>query len=115
MDLTGQAKDVKQKLEMAHLVNAQLNFQLVGAGFMEAQAQVQGPRTKEGLKRLADSKTIHGRFTKSERAKAKSRAEQGRLIRRELKELEAWFIDHGHLKKNWRKDLDIFFQTTSLR
>ena len=23
-----------------------------------------GPRTKEGLKRLADSKTIHGRFTK---------------------------------------------------
>jgi hypothetical protein len=42
LDLTGQVKDVMQKLEMAHLVNAQLNFQLVGAGFMEAQAQVQG-------------------------------------------------------------------------
>ena len=63
-----------------------------------------GPRTKEGLKRLADSKTIHERFTKIEREKAKARAEQGRIIRSELKELEAWFIDHGHLKKNWRKD-----------
>ena len=74
-----------------------------------------GPRTKDGLKRLVASKTKHGRFTKSERAKAKARAEQGRIIRRELKELETWFIDHGHLKKDWRKDLDIFFQKTSLR
>ena len=57
-----------------------------------------GPRTEEGLKRLADSKTKHGRFTKSERAKA--RAEQGRIIRRELKELEAWFMDvFGALEK----------------
>ena len=63
-----------------------------------------GPRTKDGLKRLADSKTIHGRFTKIKRAKAKARAEEGRIIRRELKELETWFIDHGYLKKNWRKD-----------
>ena len=63
-----------------------------------------GPRTKEGLKRLADSKTKHGRFTKIEREKVKARAEQGRIIRRELKELEAWFLDHGHLEKNWRKD-----------
>ena len=52
-----------------------------------------GPRTEEGLKRLVGSKTKHGRFTKSERAKAKARAEQGRIIRRELKELEAWFTD----------------------
>ena len=59
-----------------------------------------GPRTKEGLKRLAVSKTKHGRFTKSERAKAKARAEQGRIIRRELKELEAWFTDvFGALEK----------------
>ena len=60
-----------------------------------------GPRTEEGLKRLADSKTKHGRFTKIEREKASARAEQGRIIRRELKELERWFIDHGHLKRNW--------------
>ena len=48
--------------------------------------------------------TKHGRFTKLEREKAKARAEQGRIIRRELKELETWFIDNGHLKKDWRKD-----------
>ena len=69
-----------------------------------------GPRTEDGLKRLADSKTIHGRFTKLERAKAKARAEQGRIIRRELKELETWFVDHGHSKKNWRKDWDDFLK-----
>ena len=63
-----------------------------------------GPRTEEGLKRLAVSKTKHGCFKKIERAKAKARAEQGRIIRSELKELETWFVDHGHLKKNWRKD-----------
>ena len=63
-----------------------------------------GPRTEEGLKRLAVSKTKHGCFTKIERAKAKARAEQGRIIRSELKELETWFVDHGHLEKNWRKD-----------
>ena len=63
-----------------------------------------GPRTEEGLKRLAVSRTKHGCFTKIERAKAKARAEQGRIIRSELKELETWFVNHGHLEKNWRKD-----------
>ena len=66
-----------------------------------------GPKTKEGLKRLAESKTKHGRYTKIEREKAKARAERGRIIRSELRELEAWFIDHGYLKKDWRKDWDI--------
>ena len=69
-----------------------------------------GPRTEDGLKRLAASKTKHGRFTKLEREKAKVRAEQGRIIRRELKEIETWFVDHGHLKKNWRKDWDDFLK-----
>ncbi len=41
------------------------------------------PRTKDGIKRLTDSKTKHGRFTKIEREKAKIRAKQRRLIRRE--------------------------------
>ena len=65
-----------------------------------------GPRTEEGLKRLADSKTKHGRFSKIEREKAKVRVEQGRIIRYELKVLEKWFIDHGHLDKNRRKYWD---------
>ena len=63
-----------------------------------------GPRTKDGLKRLVESKIKHGRFTKSEREKVKQIAEKRRKIQNELKELESWFVDYGHLEKNWRKD-----------
>jgi len=28
-------------------------------------------------------------------------------MRGELKELESWFVDHGHLSKNWRKDWEL--------
>ena len=34
------------------------------------------------------------------------KAEQGRQMRGELKELEAWFVDHGHLEKNWRANVE---------
>ena len=64
-----------------------------------------GPRTEAGLVRLAKSKTIHGCFTKAEREKAKHRAEVGRQVMRELKEIEQWALDHGHLNKDWRKYL----------
>ena len=66
-----------------------------------------GPRTKDGLARLTEARTKNGRFTKEKRAEAKHRAEQGRQMRGELKELEAWFVDHGHLDKNWRKDWEL--------
>ena len=66
-----------------------------------------GPRTKDGLARLTEARTKHGRFTKAKRAEAKHRAEQGRQMRGKLKELEAWFVDHGHLDKNWRKDWEL--------
>ena len=54
----------------------------------------------EGLARLADQRP----FTAYplERAKARHRAEVGRQIMRELKEIEQWALDHGHLDKNWR-------------
>ena len=61
-----------------------------------------GPRTEEGVDRLAASKITHGRTAKAERAKAKQRAEIGRQVMRELKEIEAWALDHGHLAKDWR-------------
>jgi len=61
-----------------------------------------GPSTEEGIARLVASKSTHGRTTKAERAKAKHRAEVGRQIRRELKEIEQWAVDHGHLAKDWR-------------
>ena len=66
-----------------------------------------GPRTKDGLARLTAARTKHGRFTKTKRAEARRRAEQGRQMRAELKELEAWFVDHGHLDRNWRKDWEL--------
>jgi len=62
-----------------------------------------GPSTEEGLARLVASKTTHGRTTKAERAKAKHRAEVGRQVRRELKEIEQWALDRGHLTKDWRR------------
>ena len=66
-----------------------------------------GPRTAEGLARLIASKIKHGRFTKEKRAEATLRAEQGREMRAELLELETWFVAHGHLDKNWRKDWEL--------
>ena len=66
-----------------------------------------GPRTKDGLARLTEARTKHGKFTKEKRAEARRFAEQGRQMRGELKELEAWFVDHGHLAKDWRKDWEL--------
>lgn len=61
-----------------------------------------GPKTAEGVARLAASKTTHGRTTQVERAKAKHRAEVGREVMRAVKEIEAWALDHGHLAEDWR-------------
>ena len=61
-----------------------------------------GPKTDDGLARLTAARTTHGKYTKEKRAAAKRFAEQGRQMRAELAELEAWFVDHGHLDKNWR-------------
>ena len=61
-----------------------------------------GPRTEEGLARLTTARTTHGRYSKHKRAVAKQRAVVGRQLRAELRELESWFIDHGHLDRNWK-------------
>ena len=45
---------------------------------------------------------IRDRFTREKRAEARRFAEEGRQMRGELKELEAWFVDHEHLSKDWR-------------
>jgi len=66
-----------------------------------------GPRTKDGLKRLKEARTTHGKFTKAKRIEAKHRAEVGRKVRAELKEIEAWFVERGHLTKDWRKDWEL--------
>ena len=63
-----------------------------------------GPRTEDGLARLVASKTTHGRTTAAERAKARHRSKVGREVMRELKDIEQWALDHGHLAKNWRDE-----------
>jgi hypothetical protein len=61
-----------------------------------------GPRTAEGIARLAASKATHGRTTAAERAKARHRSKVGRQINAELKEIEQWALGRGHLAKDWR-------------
>lgn len=61
-----------------------------------------GPKTEQGLARLTASKITHGQTTAANRAKAKHRAEVGRQVRAELKAIEKWALDQGHLTKDWR-------------
>ena len=89
----------------ARLASAPLDSLWAAVSSMEAR--VTGPRTKDGLARLTEARTKHGKFTKEKRAEARRFAEQGRQMRGELKELEAWFVDHGHLAKDWRKDWEL--------
>ena len=62
-----------------------------------------GPKTEAGLARLAASKTTHGNCTAAKRVEAKRKAQVGREVRAELREIEQWALDHGHLSKDWRE------------
>ena len=68
MDLIGQVKGPRLEPEEASYANVLPNYQQAVADFMVGTST--GPRTKDGLKRLVESKTKHGRFTKTEREKA---------------------------------------------
>ena len=61
-----------------------------------------GPKTEAGLERLIASKTTHGHYTAAKRAEAKRSAQIGREVRAELRDIEQWALDHGHLSKKWR-------------
>ncbi len=104
MALIGLVRDVEQRPEEACRAKRPLSGLWGAVGSMVAQ--VTGPRTKGGLARLVASKTTHGLYTKEKRAAARRFAEQGRQMRAELQELEAWFVDHGHLDKDWRAWFD---------
>ena len=62
-----------------------------------------GPRTEEGRARIAAAQTTHGRLTKEARAEAKRRAQVGREIRAELRDIEREAIAGGLLAKDWRE------------
>ncbi len=63
-----------------------------------------GPRTQAGRDKIAALHTTHGRLTKEKRETAKRRAEIGRKVRAEIKQIEASLIEKGVLERNWRKD-----------
>ena len=61
-----------------------------------------GPKSQAGRDKIAALHTKHGKLTKAERAKAKQRAEIGRQVRAELKQIEQWAVGYGHLAQDWR-------------
>jgi hypothetical protein len=65
-----------------------------------------GPRTPEGRARIEAAQTVHGKQTKEARAAAKRRAQIGREIRAELREIEKELVAGGVLAKGWRDQFD---------
>jgi hypothetical protein len=61
-----------------------------------------GPRTAEGRARIAAAQLKHGRLTIQKRAAARRRAQIGRAIRKELREIERELVAGGLLAKDWR-------------
>ena len=62
-----------------------------------------GPRTQAGRDTIAALHTTHGRLTKEKREAARKRAEVGRKVRAEVKQIEASLIEQGVLERNWRQ------------
>ena len=63
-----------------------------------------GPRTQAGRDKIAALHTTHGKLTKEKRQEAEKRAEIGRKVRAEIKQIEASLIEQGLLCRSWRKD-----------
>jgi hypothetical protein len=61
-----------------------------------------GPRTEAGRARIAAAQLKHGRLTKERRAEAKRRAQVGREIRAELKDIAARAVAYGWLPVDWK-------------
>ena len=61
-----------------------------------------GPRTAAGRARIAAAQTTHGKLTQEKRAEAKRRAEIGREIRVELKDIAARAVAYGWLDPDWK-------------
>jgi hypothetical protein len=61
-----------------------------------------GAKTAAGRARLSVLHLKHGRSTTEAKAEAKRRAQVGREIREELRDIERDAIAAGSLAKNWR-------------
>lgn len=65
-----------------------------------------GAKTPEGLAKLRALHWKHGRATTAAKAAAKQRAQVGREIRAELRDIEREAIAYGFLAKGWRDQLE---------
>ena len=65
-----------------------------------------GAKTPEGRARLSAVHWKHGRSTTKAKAEAKRRAQIGREVRAELREIERELVAGGLLAKDWRDQFD---------
>ena len=63
-----------------------------------------GPKSQAGRDKIAALHTKHGKLTKAKRQEAKKRAEVGRKVRAEIKEIETSLIEQGLLCRSWRQN-----------
>ena len=63
-----------------------------------------GPRTQAGRAKIAALHTKHGQLTKEKRETARQRAELGREVRAQVKQIEASLIEQGLLCRSWRQN-----------
>ena len=63
-----------------------------------------GAKTQSGRDKLAQLHLKHGKLTKQKRQEAQKRAEVGRNVRAEIKEIEKNLIEQGVLERNWRQN-----------
>ena len=63
-----------------------------------------GAHTKDRRVKLKQLHLKHGKCTKEKQLAVKQRAETGRKLRAEIKQIEARLLEQGMLESNWRKD-----------
>ena len=66
-----------------------------------------GAKTQSGRDKLAQLRLKHGKLTKQKRQEAEKRAEIGRKVRAEIKQIEKRLIQSGILNRDWRKDWEL--------
>ena len=62
-----------------------------------------GPRSEEGRKLISQANLRHGKYTKNKLEKQRENAAKGRVIRKELHQIEKGLVKEGVLARNWRR------------
>jgi len=60
-----------------------------------------GPRTEEGRARVSEANLRQGRYTKDKLEKRRENAAKGRVIRKELRQIEQSLVEEGILARDW--------------